>query len=178
MTTYTYGSVTLRPVEKRDMELLRSLLNDPDISSSVIDIGFPVSSTAQNEWFHNIFPNESACRFMIDAAGETVGTIICSRIDWINKTGEVGYKIAPAFQGNNYASLALYAMLRCLFDEKDIECVSAYHFATNIASMRVLEKAGFRYEGARRKAAYRNGQRVDIVYWSCSREQFNNNRKD
>ena len=110
--------------------------------------------------------------------GETVGTIILSRIDPENKTGEVGYKIARAFQGNNYASSALRAMQKYLFDEKDIECISAYHFVTNIASGRVLEKTGFRYEGTRRKAAYRKGQRIDLVYWSCTREHFNGNRKD
>ena len=62
-------SVILRPVETRDMELLRGLLNDPDISSSVIDFGFPVSSAAQDEWFQKVFPYEDAYRFMIEAGG-------------------------------------------------------------------------------------------------------------
>lgn len=173
-----YGPIKLRPIEKRDAAMLIEFLNDPSIATMVVDYGFPVSSVAQEEWFQTKFPGELACRFMIEAEDKTVGTIIFSQIDCENKTGEVGYKIAKAFQGKNYAACALYAMQCYLFDVKGIECIVAYHFQNNIGSRRVLEKTGFSYEGTRRKCVYRNGQRLDLLYWSCERKRFESIRKD
>jgi len=172
------GRVMLRPLEKRDMELLRSLLNDPDIAGSMIDHSFPVSADMQQEWFEKNVPYEKAHRFMIEADGATVGTIVFSKIDTANKSGQVGYKVARAFQGRSYATCALQAMQRYLFDDVGIECIIAYHFKSNISSRRVLEKAGFRYEGIRRKHVYKNGQRQDVVYWSCDRGHTESIRED
>ena len=174
----TCGPVTLRPIEKRDMEILRGLLNDPDIARWLIDYAFPVSSDSQDEWFQSRLSKENAFRFMIEAEGKTVGTIVFSRIDPVNKTGEVGYKIARDDQGKNYATCALRAMQQFLFEEKGIECIVAYHFLSNISSRRVLEKAGFSYAGTRRGYIFKNGARQDVVYWVCCRKQYDQLRKD
>ncbi len=115
---------------------------------------------------------------MIEAQGETIGTILFGRIDPVNKTGLIGYKVSRAYQGKNYATYALRALQRYLLDETDTECIESYHFETNIPSRRVLEKAGFVYEGVRRKYVYKHGERQDVVYWSCSRDHFNAIRED
>lgn len=167
-----FGPVTLRPVEERDLPFLQVLLNDPDIASSVVDYGLPVSSLQQREWFEKKYPLESAWRFMIDAEGATVGSIVFGKIARENCTGELGFKIARAYQGKSYAHHAICAMLSFLFSEKDMECVVTYHLASNLSSRRVIEKAGFRYEGVARSAVYRNGRRQDLVYWSCSKEYY------
>lgn len=173
-----HGLITLRHLEERDMGLLQNLINDPDISSSVVDYGFPVSSVQQDEWFNTRFPHENAYRFMVEAKRVTVGALIFNNIDQENKTGILGYKIARGFQGKGYATSAVCAITVYLFDKTDIECIIVPHLHTNISSKRVIEKAGFHYDGTQRKAIYRNGQRLDMVYWSCSREHFNEVRKD
>ena len=166
------GPVTLRPIEYKDMDMLRELINDPEIASSVVGFGFPVSAVQQKVWFENIYPHENAERFMIEAEGKAVGSLVFDDIDRENRTGEVGYKIARPFQGHRYASYAVRAVMPYLFDEKGIECIIAYHLDTNDPSKRVLEKAGFIFEGVQRKAVYRNGIRMGLWYWSCSREHY------
>jgi len=166
------GPVTLRPIESRDMEQLRSLINNPGIAQSVVDFGFPVSSEQQQEWFQYVQPNESAERFMIEAKGDTVGSLVVAKIDEDNSTCEVGYKVERAYQGHGYAARAVCAVLPHLFLEKGMECVVACHLPNNLASKRVLEKAGFTFEGIVRRAVYRNGSRMDLWYWSITRTQF------
>ena len=167
------GPVTLRPIEYRDMELLRGLLNDPEIALSVVGFGFPVSSEQQREWFEQVSPKETALRFMAEAGGCTVGTVVFSKIDTDNMTGDLGYKILREYQGRHYAYHAVCAALEYLFREKKFECITACHLHSNLASGRVLERAGFVLEGVLRQAVYRNGSRMDLWHWSITRELFN-----
>jgi RimJ/RimL family protein N-acetyltransferase len=173
----TCGPVTLRRIEYADMELLRSLLNDPDIAKSVVDFGFPVSSQQQSEWFCNIRPHENAERFIIEAEGTSVGSLVVAKIDREHMICEVGYKIEQSHAGHGYATSAVRAALPYLFGQ-GFECVYACHLMTNTASGRVLEKAGFAFEGIRRQAVYRNGIRMDLWYWSVTRERFMQRKDD
>ena len=167
-----YGAVTLRRIEYRDIEFLRNLMNDPQIALSVVDFGFPVSSRQQNEWFETVLPHENAERFIIESGEHAVGSLVAAKIDAENGTGEVGYKVLPEHQGHGYAADAVRAVLAYLFLEKGLQCVCAYHLDGNKASMRVLEKAGFVFEGILRKAVYRNGSRIDLVSWSVNRSNY------
>jgi RimJ/RimL family protein N-acetyltransferase len=166
------GPVLIRPIELKDMEQLRRLMNDPEIALSVVDFGLPVSSEQQQEWFRDVRPFENTERFMIEADGVTVGSLVVAKIDMENLTCEVGYKIEKAHQGHGYAAWAVCAARRHLFTTRGMECVVACHLPGNAASRRVLERAGFSFEGTVRKAVYRNGERADLLYWSVTREEY------
>ena len=53
-----------------------------------------------------------------------------------------------------------------VFEKSDIIRIYAEPFATNTASCRVLEKAGFQYEGTLRSNAVKNGKVVDMKMYS------------
>ena len=44
--------VTLRAVELEDMELLRGMLNDPEMEKAVVGWSFPVSKYSQQKWYN------------------------------------------------------------------------------------------------------------------------------
>ena len=50
--------------------------------------------------------------------------------------------------------------------------IYAEPFAHNTASCRVLEKAGFQYEGTLRSNAVKNGQVMDMRIYSLLREEI------
>ena len=53
-----------------------------------------------------------------------------------------------------------------VFENSDIIRVFAEPFAYNIASCKVLEKAGFQYEGILRSNAVKNGKIIDMKMYS------------
>lgn len=57
---------------------------------------------------------------------------------------KVGYTVAPAFQGQGYATEAIGALVAYAFEALGAEVVRAYASAENIASLRVAEKVGMR----------------------------------
>ena len=166
-----FGAVSLRRVESRDMDLLRELMNDPQIALSVVDFGFPVSARQQRVWFETVYPDEPAERFVIEASGQAAGSLVVAKIDADNMTCEIGYKVLRGHQGHGYAADAVRAVLAYLFN-KGFACVTACHLPDNAASRKVLERSGFVCEGVLRKAVYRNGAQTDLVCWSVSRTHY------
>lgn len=68
-----------------------------------------------------------------------------------NTQAELGYTVDPAHQGRGYATEAVRAALTVCFDGLGLRRVTASAFADNLASRRVLEKAGFRLEAVNLK---------------------------
>ena len=58
-----------------------------------------------------------------------------------------------------------------VFDRSDIIRIYAEPFAYNAASCRVLEKAGFQYEGTLRSNAVKNGRVIDMKMYSRLRSE-------
>ena len=59
-----------------------------------------------------------------------------------------------------------------VFSKSDILRIYAEPFAYNIASCRVLEKAGFQYEGTLRSNAVKNGEVIDMKMYSLLRTEI------
>ena len=101
--------------------------------------------------------------FAITAEGKVVGSISASRQQNIyRQTAELGYYIAEEYWGKGIATQAVGQICRYVFDKSDIIRIYAQPFAHNAASCRVLEKAGFKYEGTLRNNAVKNGRVLDL----------------
>lgn len=61
---------------------------------------------------------------------------------------EIGYGILDEYQGQGYATEAVQAACRWAFQHAEVKALEAEADAGNIASLRVLEKCGFRANGS------------------------------
>ena len=59
---------------------------------------------------------------------------------------ELGYRLKKSAWGKGYATELSRALIRCGFTELGTACVTATALAENRASIRVMEKAGLRFE--------------------------------
>ena len=67
---------------------------------------------------------------------------------------------------------AVTQICKYVFSESDIIRIYAEPFAQNRASCRVLEKAGFQYEGALRSNAVKNGKVIDTEMYSLLKQEI------
>ncbi len=67
---------------------------------------------------------------------------------------------------------AVKQICRYVFDKSDMIRIYAEPFAYNTASCRVLEKAGFQYEGTLRNNAVKNGNIIDMKMYSLLRTEI------
>jgi RimJ/RimL family protein N-acetyltransferase len=74
---------------------------------------------------------------------------------------EIGYWLARPFWGQGIMTDAVGAFAKFAFEQFELERLTAHVFAENVASARVLEKNGFRLEGALRQHFLKDGRMLD-----------------
>ena len=105
--------------------------------------------------------------FAITADGKVIGSIGVFRQGNIHRqTAELGYYISEEYWGRGIMTEAVKQICEYVFNKSDIIRIYAEPFAYNAASCRVLEKAGFQYEGTLRNNAVKNGKVIDMKMYS------------
>ena len=83
---------------------------------------------------------------------------------------ELGIEIAPDARRKGYAREALRAVVQTYFEKTDAELFTGGHYAYNLASGKLLEAAGFRYEGVEHKAMHHAVRgATDLVCYSIEK---------
>ncbi|MEG1431915.1 GNAT family N-acetyltransferase [Eubacterium sp.] len=105
--------------------------------------------------------------FAIIADGNVIGSIGAFRQSNIHRqTAEMGYYIAESYWGKGIMTEVVKKTCKYVFDNSDIIRIYAEPFAYNAASCRVLEKAGFQYEGTLINNAIKNGKVIDMKMYA------------
>lgn len=111
--------------------------------------------------------------FAITADNKVVGSIGVFRQGNIHRqTAELGYYVAEEYWSRGIMTEAVKQICEYVFSKSDILRIYAEPFAYNIASCRVLEKAGFQYEGTLRSNAVKNGEAIDMKMYSLLRTEI------
>lgn len=109
--------------------------------------------------------------YAIEVDGEAAGAIALERGPDIERFSyEVGYWLGQAFWGRGIVSEALRAVTDAAFGEPGIVRIYAPVFSWNPASMRVLEKAGYRREAVLVRGGVKDGTVVDRVIYAITRD--------
>ncbi|MBR3994262.1 MAG: GNAT family N-acetyltransferase [Clostridia bacterium] len=110
--------------------------------------------------------------FAITLDDKVIGSIGVFRQQNIHRqTAEMGYYIAEEYWGKGIMTDAVKQICNYVFKNSDILRIYAEPFAYNTGSCRVLEKAGFQYEGTLRNNAVKNGKVIDMKMYSLLREE-------
>jgi ribosomal-protein-alanine N-acetyltransferase len=164
-------NVNLRVAEKEDLPLLAEWANNLDFWGEYFS---PLQRTkADVEKTFESSPSECKNYIVEKKDGTKIGGIVHFNVlAPYAKTLEMGYALVPSERGKGYCTEAAQLMVDYLFLSKDITCVQATIVVGNVASQRVLEKAGFQKEGIMRKRVFINGKWRDLVLFSILREEW------
>lgn len=166
----------IRKWELSDAEDLAAALSNRKIQDNLRD-GLPYPYTKQDATDYisamlSADENETFA-FAITAAGKVIGSIGVFRQGNIHRqTAELGYYIAEEYWGRGIMTEAVKQICEYVFEKSDIIRIYAEPFAYNVASCRVLEKAGFQYEGTLRNNAVKNGKVIDMKMYSLLKEDI------
>jgi RimJ/RimL family protein N-acetyltransferase len=78
---------------------------------------------------------------------------------------EIGFTLAPAHQGQGYATEAVHAVLDRLFRVQGLHKVTGECDARNTASAQLMERLGFTREGLLRQQTYIKGEWTDDLLY-------------
>lgn len=160
----------IRKWELADAKKLAAVLSNPKIQANLRD-GLPYPYTEQDgiEFISGMLSadEDETFAFAITVDNIVAGSIGVFRQNNIHKrTAELGYCIAEEYWGKGIMTEAVGQICEYVFGKTDIIRIYAEPFAHNTASCRVLEKAGFQYEGTLRSNAVKNGKVIDMKMYS------------
>ena len=163
-------TVNLRIVEKEDLPLLAEWFNKPEAFGEYIPLR-QVSRTEAEKMFEG--PHERKSFIIEKKDGSKIGFITHFYVlHPASRQLEIGYSLVPTERGNGYCTEATRLMVDYLFLSKDTMRIQAQTDPGNIASHKVLEKAGFKKEGTLRKSFFMRGELRDCYIYSILREEW------
>lgn len=145
----------LRPFKKSDAKSIAENLNNKIISRYISNIPYPYKLKDADDFIKKSIrarrkKNPELMIFVIEIGGEAVGSIGIHGIKMGHKAS-IGYWLGENYWGKGIMSKAVKEIVNYGFKELKLRRIFAYTFVFNKASMRVLEKNGFKFEGIVKK---------------------------
>ena len=161
---------TIREWRLSDAVSLAEILSNQKIQNNLRD-GLPYPYTEKDglEYINAMLSADknNTFAFAVTADDKAVGSIAVFRQENVHRlTGELGYYIAENCWGRGIMTNAVKQICEYVFQNSDIIRIYAEPFAYNTASCRVLEKAGFQFEGLLRQNAVKNHKIIDMKLYA------------
>jgi RimJ/RimL family protein N-acetyltransferase len=145
--------------------------NDVEVSRWLRDrFASPYTLNDAKGWVMLNRDAKPATNFAIEHKGALVGGIGLVLGEDVHRfSAEVGYWLGRVAWGQNIATRAVIALSEYAFSRLLMVRLHASVFAGNSASIRVLEKSGFQYEGTRRCSVFKHGRHLDSLEYALVR---------
>ena len=166
---------TIRKWKLTDAKDIAVVLSNKKIHDNLRDgLPYPYSEQDGIDFISSMLSanEDETFAFAITVDDKVIGSIEVFRQKNIHRqTAEMGYYIAEEYWGKGVMTDAVKQICEYVFRNTDILRIYAEPFAYNTGSCRVLEKAGFQYEGTLRNNAVKNGKVIDMRMYSLLREE-------
>lgn len=149
------------------MKSLVEHVNNREITRNLTNrFPFPYREEDGAAFIKSVVDDHSNHILAIAVGGEAVGGIgLHPQTDIYKINAELGYWLSQQYWGNGIMTRAAQEMVAAGFRTYDIHRIFARPFGSNIASQRVLEKAGFILEARFEKTILKQGRFEDeLIY--------------
>lgn len=167
---------TIREWRLEDKNDLATMLNNKNILNNLRDgLPYPYTINDAEEYITAMLSADKTktFAFAIVVNDIVVGSIGVFRCDNIHSlTAEMGYYIGEPYWGKGLGTSAVKQICKFIFEHTNIIRIFAEPFAYNIASCRVLEKAGFQLEGILHSNAVKNGNVIDMKMYASIKDKI------
>jgi RimJ/RimL family protein N-acetyltransferase len=111
--------------------------------------------------------------FVIEVEGERVGTMRFERANRRSRIADLGgLAVHPDFRGRKVSDEAARLFQRHLVNDLGFHRLQLEIYGFNERAIKHAERSGFRREGVRRKAYWRDGEWVDSVLYGLVAEEL------
>ena len=168
MTYLQTNNICLRELCLSDKDELTSLANNPNVSKTLRDI-FPHPYTTEDaKRFINYSQHSGKALILAIVYNEQLTGVICLEYqqDVYRKSAELVYWLGEKYWNKGIASNAVSLICSYAFHKLKLNRIFASVFSNNQASVRVLEKNGFKQEGRFKAAIVKNNEILDELRYS------------
>jgi RimJ/RimL family protein N-acetyltransferase len=165
--------IALRPLQAKDLPRMFEWINDRE--QVLFNAPYrPVSELQHDSWAEAIQQRQDVMIFSIFQleTDDLIGTCQLHSINAVHRSAELQIRLGEvAARGSGYGTEAVSLLLRFAFRDLNLHRVYLHVFSTNGAAIQVYEKVGFKREGVLRRAAFIDGEYVDVLVMGVLREE-------
>ena len=166
----------LRPVREDDAEAVFAAVSDPAVtqylswhehfrlSESIAFVRWVIGESAEGR------PAQWAMETRAD--GRFIGLCGIVAVEPKHHRAEIGYWLGRRDWGQGYMTEALRETIRHGFDDLGMFRIEGFCLPENLASARVMERAGMTHEGTLRHYVWAKKQHHDVRVFSILRREF------
>ena len=160
------GEYTLRPPDPHDLEALYQQKNDPEVAGLLGGFINGYSREDIRQWIdYHHKQRDEVVLIIADAANDRcLGHVGLYQIE--HRTGSAEFAILigdRASWGKGLGRICTRFMLEYGFAQLHLHRISLEVLASNERALRLYRNVGFREEGRKRDAQYKNGQYHDVI---------------
>ena len=166
----------LRELESRDLEEINSWRNKPELISH---LGAPfryINLRVDQEWFENYMRSRSTnvrCSVVDEKDEKLYGLVSLTNIDQLNQAAVLHIMIGSTEnRGKGIGTFAVKEMLNHAFYNLNLHRIELECLETNNIAIRLYENCGFKREGIKRKAVFKNGEYINMYVYSILKEEY------
>lgn len=165
---FTGERVDLKPFSLDDLEFLYRWNNDPEYVGEYE----PQEQMTREELEEWLLEEKPGQRWYViqTKQGRRVGQLVVREKE--DNTIQIGYRVTPPARNKRYCTAAVRTVVNYFFSETDAEKIIAEANPRNMASIRVLEKAGFTQIGYKEKAVEINGVWMDGAVYELMKSDW------
>ncbi|MGA9531569.1 MAG: GNAT family protein [Anaerolineales bacterium] len=161
----------LRPVEREDLALLDSWVNDVEAVGEFNSFGLEARQGSAASFDESGFLSDERGILLVEIDdGQIIGRVNYWQVrygpNWGSRAFAIGISLLPNWRGQGWGTEAQRRFAEYLLSTYPINRVEAETDVENTAEQRCLEKAGFHREGVLRGAQWRDGRWHDLVLYS------------
>ena len=152
-----------------DAKELTNLCNAVDRRFLSDRLPYPYTEKDAEEWLKMVTDNDTITGIYraIVCDGKLIGSISVEKKD---DDAEIGYMLLNEYSNKGLATEAVKQVCTFAFKVLSLEKITANVFQPNIASIRVLQKNGFKHKGTLPNAVVKDGNDYDLLIYGLTKE--------
>lgn len=171
---YQSEHIRLRALERDDLMRCADFDNDYEtMRGAYSGMLYPSSLEDENRFLDGQTSyTRGEYQFALETSdGVLIGRCGFTRIDWKNRTAELGVLIGDKkYRGQGLGTEAIGLLCHFGFNELNLHKVKASVFDFNMPALKCYEKCGFQREGALRDELFREGKYHDVILMARFRD--------
>lgn len=174
--------VRLGPIKKNYIDSFLKWFNDPEIIQYLV-MYRPMTRMEEEDWLEKLKDREDTIHLAItlpneDGSEKLIGNCGIHRIDWKNRSAEIGITIGEKeYQNKGYGTEAIELLLEYGFNTVNLNRIELQVYDYNVRAIKTYKKIGFIEEGRRRKFMFSKGAYHDAIIMSILAEEWKKKEK-
>ena len=162
----------LRPLEIDDVDHILPYFNDEDVRQ-YLAVVFPINRMLERNFIESLYRDKENIVLGMEVSGTLIGAIGLHRIDWVNRSAELGIAIfRKEYWNKGYGTESIKLVQRYAFEYLNLNRIYLKVYEYNERAIHVYENCGFKVEGRLRKAKYSKRKYWDVLIMGILSEEY------